>query len=71
MMMVTEQLKEEKLIIMDINHPFIFIIRNINLPPDHDILFICKIEDLGNESKSFTKKRKKKLKGKKKRIVGV
>ena len=41
---------------MDINHPFLFIIRNKDLPPGHDILFISKVENLdrdeaGKESK--------------------
>lgn len=34
---------------MDINHPFLFIIRNKDLPPENDILFISKIEDLNGE----------------------
>ena len=37
---------QEKNIIMDINHPFLFIIRNKDLPQGHDILFISKIENL-------------------------
>ena len=46
----------ERSIIMDINHPFLFIIRNKDLPPGHDILFISKVENLdrdeaGKESK--------------------
>ena len=36
-------------IIMDINHPFLFIIRNKGLPPGHDILFISKVENLNEE----------------------
>jgi len=32
--------------VMDVNHPFLFIIRNEDLPTGHDILFIAKIEDL-------------------------
>ena len=31
---------------MDVDHPFLFIIRNGDLPNGHDILFIAKIEDL-------------------------
>ena len=31
---------------MDVDHPFLFIIRNEDLPKGHDILFIAKIEDL-------------------------
>ena len=36
-------------IIMDINHPFIFIIRNKELPLGHDILFISKVEDINDQ----------------------
>ena len=47
----------EKNIIMDINHPFLFIIRNKDLPPENDILFILKIEDLnGEEDRKKSKK---------------
>ncbi len=48
---------------MDINHPFLFIIRNKDLPSEHDILFIVKIEELkdkgksGNENKSRSESR--------------
>ena len=31
---------------MDVDHPFLFIIRNGDLPNGHDILFIAKIEEL-------------------------
>ena len=34
---------------MDINHPFLFIIRNKDLPPGHDILFISKVENLNRD----------------------
>lgn len=37
-------------IIMDINHPFLFIIRNKDLPSEHDILFISKIEEFEKEN---------------------
>ena len=30
--------------IMNVNHPFLFIIRNNDLPANHDILFILKVE---------------------------
>ena len=40
---------EEKEIIMNVNHPFLFIIINNDLPDEHNILFITKIEDLGEE----------------------
>ena len=51
--------KPERNIIMDINHPFLFIIRNKYLPSGHDILFISKIENIneeniGKESKKAT-----------------
>jgi serpin B len=55
----------EKKNIMDINHPFLFIIRNTNLPYKHDILFIAKIEELKdkgkieNESKSRSESKSK------------
>ena len=39
----------ERSIIMDINHPFLFIIRNKDLPPGHDILFISKVENLNRD----------------------
>jgi hypothetical protein len=35
----------EKTPVMVVDHPFLFIIRNENLPAGHDILFICVIED--------------------------
>ena len=38
--------KSERSIIMDVNHPFLFIVRNKNLPSGHDILFISKVENL-------------------------
>ena len=38
--------KTERSIIMDVNHPFLFIVRNKNLPSGHDILFISKVENL-------------------------
>ena len=38
--------------IMNVNHPFLFIIRADNLPPGHDILFISKVECLNNTSNS-------------------
>ena len=37
-------------IIMDINHPFLFIIRSKDLPSGHDILFISKVENLNEEN---------------------
>ena len=37
-------------IIMDINHPFLFIIRNKDLPSGHDILFISKVENLNGKN---------------------
>ena len=40
---------EEKEIIMNVNHPFLFIIINNDLPAEHNILFITKIDDLGEE----------------------
>ena len=36
----------EKTIIMNVNHPFLFIIRNKDLPLGNDIIFISKIENL-------------------------
>ena len=36
--------------IMNVDHPFLFIIRADNLPQGHDILFISKVESLKNES---------------------
>ena len=54
--------------IMDINHPFLFIIRNDNLPSGHDILFICKVEDLENPKKYFSKKSESKNQWKKRKI---
>jgi len=56
-------IRPKKINIMDINHPFLFIIRNKDLPSDHDILFIAKIEELkdkgknGNEKKSRSRSR--------------
>ena len=56
-------IRPKKIYIMDINHPFLFIIRNKDLPSEHDILFIVKIEELkdkgksGNENKSRSKSR--------------
>ena len=41
--------RPEKNIVMDINHPFLFIIRNKDLPSGHDILFISKVENLEEE----------------------
>lgn len=41
--------KPERKIIMDINHPFLFIIRSKNLPSGQDILFISKVENLNEE----------------------
>ena len=56
----------EKNIIMDINHPFLFIIRNKDLPAGHDILFISKVENLNEagekESKSISTKEKERKK---------
>ena len=37
----------KKELVMNVNHPFLFIIRNDGLPAGHDILFISKIETLG------------------------
>ena len=37
----------KKELIMNFNHPFLFIIRNDSLPAVHDILFLSKIETLG------------------------
>jgi serpin B len=57
--------RPKKINIMDINHPFLFIIRNADLPKEHDILFIAKIEELkdkeknGNENKSRSESRNK------------
>ena len=42
--------KPERKIIMDINHPFLFIIRSKDLPSGHDILFITKVENLNEEN---------------------
>ena len=54
--------RPEKSIVMDINHPFLFIIRNKDLPSGHDILFISKVENLkeegGNESKNIKTRQK-------------
>ena len=56
----------EKNIIMDINHPILFIIRNKDLPSGHDILFISKVENLNKEgekeSKSISTKEKERKK---------
>ena len=35
--------KNERNIIMDINHTFLFIVRNKDLPPENDILFFTKV----------------------------
>ena len=42
---------------MDINHPFLFIIRNKKLPKEHDILFIAKIEELKDKGKNENEKK--------------
>ena len=42
--------KPERKIIMNINHPFLFIIRSKELPSGHDILFISKVENLNEEN---------------------
>ena len=42
--------RSERNIIMDINHPFLFIIRNKDLPSGHDILFISKVENINEEN---------------------
>ena len=42
--------KPDRKIIMDINHPFLFIIRSKDLPSGHDIIFITKIENLNEEN---------------------
>lgn len=42
-------LRPKKNVIMDINHPFLFIIRNKDLPSGHDILFISKVEQINQE----------------------
>ena len=56
----------EKNIIMDINHPFLFIVRTKDLPAGHDILFISKVENLNEagekESKSISTKEKERKK---------
>ena len=41
--------KTDKIIIMNINHPFLFIIRNKDLQLGNDIIFISKIENLNEE----------------------
>jgi len=41
---------------MDVDHPFLFIIRNEDLPKGHDILFIAKIEDLKSNINEDTMK---------------
>ena len=46
--------RPEKNIVMDINHPFLFIIRNKDLPSGHDILFISKVENLEEEGRKKT-----------------
>ena len=46
--------RPEKSIVMDINHPFLFIIRNKDLPSGHDILFISKVENLEEEGRKKT-----------------
>jgi hypothetical protein len=38
--------RPEKTIIMNVNHPFLFIIRNKDLPLGNDIIFISKMENL-------------------------
>ena len=38
--------KEEKIYFMHVNRPFLFILRNYNLPKNYDIVFISKIEEL-------------------------
>ena len=48
--------EKEEYFIMDIDHPFLFIIRNKKLSSEHDMLFICKIEDLYDEDKNIQKK---------------
>ena len=53
---------------MDINHLFLFIIRNSNFPSDHNILFICKVEDLGNQKKVFPKKTESQIQRKRREI---
>ena len=45
----------EKSIIMNINHPFLFIIRNKDLSLGNDIIFISKIENLNEEEENKPK----------------
>ena len=50
-------IRPKKINIMDINHPFLFIIRNKKLPKEHDILFIAKIEELKDKGKNENEKK--------------
>ena len=50
--------KSERKIEMNVDHPFLFIIRNTDLPLGHDILFISKVEDLKEEEKNDEKQKK-------------
>ena len=38
--------REEKIIDMEVNRPFLFILRNDRLPKNYDIIFISKIEEI-------------------------
>ena len=51
-------IKPKRNIIMYINHPFLFIIRNKDLPSGHDILFISKVENLDEENGEESKETK-------------
>ena len=50
-------IRPKKINIMDINHPFLFIIRNKKLPKEHDILFIAKIEELKDKGENENEKK--------------
>ena len=45
--MVEKCCAPQKEVIMNVNSPFLFIIRNDSLPPGHDIIFVSKVETLG------------------------
>ena len=60
--------KTEKIIIMNINHPFLFIIRNKDLQLGNDIIFISKIENLDREEGEKESKNNKNINKKERKI---
>ena len=48
--------KPKKEIEMNVDHPFLFIIRSNQLPLEHDIMFISKVEALENKKNNFDNK---------------